>query len=78
LVIIRIEISSPSGKGKELTTKPFLFQMIWNGFDAPLNFSRDLKVGPKAKQRKKKKVGARSLTHNTLRVGGHARVPRWD
>jgi hypothetical protein len=27
---------------------------------------------------KKKKVGAHSLTHNTSRVGGHARGLEWD
>jgi len=27
---------------------------------------------------KGKGVGGRSLVHNTLRVEGHARAPRWD
>jgi hypothetical protein len=40
-------------------------------FDMPPNSSRDPKVGPKVKQRKKKRVGACSLTHNTLGVRGH-------
>jgi hypothetical protein len=47
-------------------------------FSAPLNFSKDLKVGPKVKQRKKKKVGAHSLTCSTLKVGGGVGVPKWD
>jgi len=32
-------------------------------------------VGPKAKRRKKKRVGARSLIHSILGVRGHARGP---
>ncbi len=46
--------------------------------DAPPNSSRDPKVGPKAKQRKKKRVGACSLTCNTLGVGGRAGALGWD
>ncbi len=44
----------------------------------PPNSSRDPMVGPKVKQRKKKKVGARSFTRNTLGVGGRARALGWD
>jgi hypothetical protein len=47
-------------------------------FDVPLNSSIDPKVGPRTKQRKKKKVGARSLIYNTSEVGGHAKALRWD
>jgi len=42
------------------------------------NSSIDPKVGPKAKQQKKKKVGAHSLTCNTLGVGGRVGAPGWD
>ncbi len=38
--------------------------------DAPPNFLRDPKVGPKAKQWKKKKVGACFLNHSILKVEG--------
>jgi hypothetical protein len=38
--------------------------------DAPLNSSKDTKVGLKAKQRKKKRVGAHSLICNTLKEEG--------
>ncbi len=41
----------------------------------PNAFIRDLNVGPKMKQQKKKIVGARSLIHNILGVGRHARAP---
>jgi hypothetical protein len=44
----------------------------------PPNSSRDLKVGPRVKQQKKKKVRARSLTPNILGVGGCARALGWD
>jgi hypothetical protein len=37
----------------------------------PPNSLKDPKVGPRAKQRKKKKVGAHSLTHSTFGVGRH-------
>jgi len=40
----------------------------------PPNFSGDPKVGPKAKQRKKKRVGARFVIYNTLGIGGHVRA----
>jgi hypothetical protein len=46
--------------------------------DAPPNSSRDPKVGPRAKQQKKKKVWACSLTHNTSGVGRCVGVLRWD
>jgi len=42
-----------------------------NEVDMPPNSSRDPKVDSKAKQWKKKRVGARSLTHNTVGLGGH-------
>ncbi len=42
------------------------------------NFLKDPNVGPIAKQQKKKKVGAHSLTHNTLGVGEHVRAMGWD
>jgi len=36
-------------------------------------------VGPETKNSKrKKKIRACSLTHNTWRVGGHVGVPGWD
>jgi len=44
----------------------------------PPNSSRDPKVCPRVKQRKKKRIGAHSLIHNTSGVGGHARALRWD
>ncbi len=47
-------------------------------YDVPPNSSRDPKVGPKMKEWKKKKIGARSLTHNTSGVGGCDGAPRWD
>jgi len=37
--------------------------------DAPPNSSRDPKVGPQMKQRRKDRIRARSLTHNTLGGG---------
>jgi hypothetical protein len=46
--------------------------------NAPPNSSRDPSVGPKTKQRKKKIVGAHSLTYNISGVGGHVGAPRWD
>jgi hypothetical protein len=46
--------------------------------DAPLNSSGDPKVGHRVKQRKKKRVGARSLTCSTLRVGGCVGASGWD
>jgi len=46
--------------------------------DVPPNSSKDSKMGPRTKQRKKKKVGACSLTRNTLRVRGHAGASGWD
>jgi hypothetical protein len=45
--------------------------------DAPLNSSKHRKVGPKMKQLKNKKVGARSLIQSTSRVGGRVKVLRW-
>jgi hypothetical protein len=46
----------------------------------PPNSSRDPKVGPKAKQqkKKKKKVRAHSLIRNTSRVKGHVGALGWD
>jgi hypothetical protein len=44
----------------------------------PPNSLRDPKVGPQAKQQKKKRVGASSLTHSTSGVGGHVGASRWD
>jgi len=44
----------------------------------PPNSSRDPKVGPEAKQWKKKRVGAHSLTCNTLGVGGCVEALGWD
>jgi hypothetical protein len=38
----------------------------------------DPKVGPRTKQQKKKKLGARFIIHNTLGVGGHAKASGWD
>jgi hypothetical protein len=46
--------------------------------DMPLNSSRDPKVGPRAKQMKKKSVGACSLIHSILGVGGRVRALGWD
>ncbi len=45
--------------------------------DMPSNSSRDPKVGPKMKHRKKKRAGACSLTCNTSRVGRCTRVLGW-
>jgi len=38
--------------------------------DTPPNSLRDPNMGPGAKQQKNKKIGARSLIHNTLGIGG--------
>jgi len=46
--------------------------------DVPSNSSRDPKVGPKMKQRKKNRTGAHSLVRNTLRVGRCVGAPGWD
>ncbi len=46
--------------------------------DAPPNSLRNPNVDPKSKQWKNKKVGALTLTWNTLNVGGHVRAPKWD
>jgi hypothetical protein len=46
--------------------------------NVPPNSSKDLKVGPKVKQRNKKRVEAHFLTHNTSGVGGCGGAPRWD
>jgi hypothetical protein len=43
--------------------------------DMPPNSLKDPNVGSIMKQRKKK-VGARSLTHNTLGIGGRVGAPR--
>jgi hypothetical protein len=37
----------------------------------------DSNVSPKVKPTKGKRIGARSLTHNTLRVDGRVGTPRW-
>jgi hypothetical protein len=50
----------------------------YTNYDTPPNSSRDPKVGPRAKQQKKKRVGAHSLTHNTSKVGRHAEALGWD
>ncbi len=50
--------------------------VLGKNFQNAPNFSKDPKLGPRTKQRKKKRIGACSLTHNTLGVGGRARV--WD
>jgi hypothetical protein len=50
---------------------------VWVGDVAP-NSLRDPKVGPRVKQRNKKRIGARFLICNTSGVGGHARASRWD
>ncbi len=45
----------------------------------PLNSSKDPKVGgPKVKQQKKNKIGARSLIRNTSGVRGHVGALGWD
>ncbi len=44
----------------------------------PPNSSKDPKVGPKMKQHKKNIIGAHSLTHDTLGVGGCVGALRWD
>jgi hypothetical protein len=46
--------------------------------DMPPNSSKDPKVGPRIKQWKKKKIGARSLTRSTSRIGGCVGVAWWD
>ncbi len=45
--------------------------------DMPPNSSKDPKVGPKMKQLKKNRVGARSLIHGTLRVGRCVGISGW-
>lgn len=52
--------------------------MKQKAFDAPPKSWRDPKVHLIVKQRKKKKVGAHSLIHSTLGVGGHAGASGWD
>jgi len=52
----------------------FKLEIIFCVFGAPPNSSRDPKVGPRAKQQKKKRVGAR-LTHSTSGVGGCVGAP---
>jgi hypothetical protein len=47
-------------------------------YDTLPNSPRDPKVGPRLKQRNKKKVGAHSLTHNISKVGRRNGAPRWD
>jgi hypothetical protein len=46
--------------------------------DMPPNSLKNPSVGPRAKQRKKKKVGAHSLTCSTSGIGGHAIALGWD
>jgi hypothetical protein len=48
----------------------FKLELLFCVFGAPLNSSKDPKVDPRAKQHKKKRVGARSLIHSTSGVGG--------
>jgi len=38
----------------------------------------DSTTSPKVKTIEGKGIGVYSLAHNTLRVEGHAGVPRWD
>jgi hypothetical protein len=52
--------------------------IVLKGFDAPLNFLKDPKVGPKMKQQKKKKIKVRSLVCDTYKVQGHVEAPKWD
>jgi len=50
----------------------------YTNYDMPPNSSRHPKVGPKAKQWKKKRIRAHLLTHNTLRVRGRAGALKWE
>ncbi len=52
---------------------------VWKlGIDAPLNSLRDPQGGLRVKQRKKKKIKARSIARNTSRVGGCVGTLGWD
>jgi hypothetical protein len=44
----------------------------------PQTLQKTPKVSPKAKQQKKKRIGACSLIRNTSGVRGHAGTSRWD
>jgi len=46
--------------------------------DAPLNSLRNPNVGPRMKQWKNKRIGARSFACNILGVGGHVKALGWD
>jgi hypothetical protein len=50
----------------------------YTNYDMPPNSSKDPKVGPRTKHRKKKRVRAHSLIGNISGVGGRARAPGWD
>jgi hypothetical protein len=50
----------------------------FGGNDVPPNSLGDPKVGPRMKQQKKKKIGARSLTRNISKVRGCAKALGWD
>jgi hypothetical protein len=47
-------------------------------YDAPPSSLMDSIVNPKVKTTEGKKVGARSLPRDTLRVKGRVKAPRWD
>jgi NAD(P)H-dependent flavin oxidoreductase YrpB (nitropropane dioxygenase family) len=53
-------------------------KILMQHYDMPPNSLKVPNVGLKLKQRKKKRVGARSLIHNTLGVGGHVGALGWD
>jgi hypothetical protein len=46
--------------------------------DMPLDFLRNPNVGPRMKHQKTKRIGARSLARNILKVGKHVGALRWD
>jgi len=63
-------------KGKKKSRLNGLF-IISNKDDTPPNSSRNPKVNPKTNHRKKNRVGACSLTHNTSGVGKHLGALGW-
>jgi len=59
------------------TPKLITSQNKWQLMHPP-NSLKDPNENPKMKQWKKKGVKARSLAHNTSKVGKHVRISRWD
>jgi hypothetical protein len=63
---------------KEFLVFAYVMLAFSGNVDTPLNSSRDPKVGPRAKQQKKKKVGACFLIHSISGVRGFAGALGWD